>query len=198
MGKIIAKGFINKNGDQVEMIPAAHTHTIGDVADLQITLGEKANVTHTHKINDVTNLNTKLTTIDTSISRLNENITELQELGTQNPLVYMEIKGKEQVMSVYDIFRYVVEKLPVSTYPHKQITLILANLTEDVYIIREILPEGSEEFPVAYLNECGEHPIRENQIFMFRIYDFQYVTLNITDISITLPSFGVECLGSFN
>lgn len=197
MGKIIAKGFINKNGDQVEMIPAAHTHTIGDVADLQITLGEKANVTHTHKINDVTNLNTKLTTIDTSISRLNENITELQELGTQNPLVYIEIKNRNEIMSISDIFSIVKEELPVKSYPYKQITLILVNLTEDAYTVEEILPK-SENYPVTYLNGCSEQSIQPSEVFMFRIYDFQYVTLNITDISITLPSFGVECLGSFN
>jgi hypothetical protein len=197
MGKIIAKGFINKNGDQVEMIPAAHTHTIGDVADLQITLGEKANVMHTHKINDVTNLNTKLTTIDTSILRLNENITELQELGTQNPLVYMEIKDKVKIMPIYDIFRYIVENLHVESYPYKQITLILANLGENSYAVEEILPK-SKDYPVTYLNGCAEQSIHPSEVFMFRIYDFQYVTLNITDISITLPSFGIECLGSFS
>lgn len=43
-----AKGFINKNGEKVQMIPAEHEHIISEVTGLQNALNGKAAASHTH------------------------------------------------------------------------------------------------------------------------------------------------------
>ena len=74
MAKIQAKGFINKNGDQIEMIPTAHTHAIADIDELQTQLGGKANTGHSHSIANVTGLQSALDT-KVSTSLVNGNST---------------------------------------------------------------------------------------------------------------------------
>ena len=51
-----------------------HTHTIGSINELQTTLDLKANTNHAHNIQNITGLDTRLTTLDTSISTLTSNL----------------------------------------------------------------------------------------------------------------------------
>lgn len=51
-----AKGFINKNNEKVQMIPAEHEHSIREVTGLQDTLDGKANSSHTHNVSDISGL----------------------------------------------------------------------------------------------------------------------------------------------
>lgn len=207
MGKVLVKGFINKSGDQVELIPSEHTHVVGEITDMQETLSTKANAVHTHEIGDINQLqakfNTKANVTHThkieQIERLSETlestIAEIKEVSRKNPMCAITITAKDDPIEISNLFELAADLYKTSL--SNELIVFLQNPLPDEevsYPIKEKLID--KKYPVILLEDLNEYIVKPLTTTILHIYKGTDV-LDLISREPIKPCFIVELIGEY-